>query len=481
MNWLWFLPMLGRRLLRKVILDQGRRIAPERLLARSRRQAIQAAVRASRQSAAYRVLLQEHHIEPASLGVGTDLAALPVLTKNNTFERFTLDKLAGPMPVHDWADVLTSSGRGGRTFGFKLTSRARHESSWFDIDIGLQDLFNVDGKSTLLVNCLPMGVVFKSRAVTVANVSVREDMACSILRAIGPKFEQTVVCTDPLFVRRILDQARLAGLDWKALNASFLMGEEVLVEAQRDYLAARLGIDLDHDVDRTIISSYGVGELGLNLMFETRDTIRLRRAMRARPEVARLICGGSQQVAAPAMFCYNPLRCYVEVINPDADGFGEMCITMFDPQAIIPLPRYATGDVGKLISAQAAAQVAQLAATTRPWLPMVAVRGRIKDRPAGLPPVESVKELIYRDHAVADQLTGAFRIAQDDGGTVTLSLQTNTDAAALDPALRQSLLALLASDKRRRIELALFAPLAFPWRPVLDYERKFSYVEATGC
>ena len=476
MSLLPFLPGAGARLLRGLMLGYAKRIDVERMLASSRRGAFQAAVQAARHSAAYRALLQEHGIEPRALGPQADLSALPVLTKANTFERFTLDQLARPAPATELADVLTSSGRSGRSFGFRLSTRAQHESSWFDIDLGLQDMFNVDQHATLLVNCLPMGVVFPSRSVTVANVSVREDMACSILRDVGPRFQQTLLCTDPLFIRRVLDEARVAGMDWRALNTSVIMGEEVLVEAQRDYIAARMGIDLDRDPHRMIGSSFGVGELGLNLLFETRETIRLRRAMRAQVEVTQLLSGKSEGGSAPSVFCFNPLRCHIEVLNPDRDGFGELCFTMLDRHAIIALPRYASGDMGKLVSRQDVARAARLAATNAPWLPVVAVKGSIKDRPAGMPSVESIKELIYLDHAVADQLTGAFRIAKDDAGRVKLTLQTNSERAAQDAALRQQLVTLGNSRLSVPVEFDLLAPLAFPYRPVLDYERKFSYI-----
>ena len=476
MSLLTLLPGASMRLLRRAMLGYARRISPVRMLENSKRGALRAAVRAAGHSRAYRILLKEHGISPATLSALTDLTVLPVLTKANTFERFTLVHLARPVPVETLADVLTSSGRSGRSFGFRLTARGPHETSWFDIDLGLQDVFNVDQRSTLLVNCLPMGVVFRSRAVAVANVSVREDMACAILRDVGPHFQQTLLCTDPLFVRRLLDEARATGVDWTALNTSVIMGEEVMVEAQRDFIAARMGIDLDHDPNRLIGSSFGVGELGLNLLFETRETIRMRRAIRTRLPVAQLLSGTSDDGSAPSVFCYNPLRCHIEVLNPDPDGFGELCFTMLDQHAIIDLPRYATGDMGKLVSRQDAAQAAQLAGTPAPWLPVVVVKGRIKDRPAGMPSVESIKELIYSNTAVAEQLTGAFRIAQGAGG-ITLTFQANHDRTAAYPGLRQQLVTLGNSHLCGPCEMDILAPLAFPYRPVLDHERKFPYLD----
>ena len=207
MGWLSLLPAGAVRTLRGFLLKQGRRMGGAGMLARSKSSALRACMDAARHSPAYRTLLQESGINPSGIGPQTDLTSLPVLTKANTFERFALAQLARPLPATTLADVLTSSGRGGRSYGFRLTAREQYEEAWFDIDLGLQDIFGVDDKPTLLVNCLPMGVVFRSRAVAVANVSVRGYMACSILRDVGQGFAQTLLCTDQMFILRLLEES----------------------------------------------------------------------------------------------------------------------------------------------------------------------------------------------------------------------------------------------------------------------------------
>ena len=112
-----------------------------------------------------------------------------------------------------------------------------------------------------------------------------------------------------------------------------------------------------------------------------------------------------------------------------------------------------------------------------PWLPLALVQGRIKDRPAGMPSVESIKELIYLDHAVADQLSGAFRLEREDSGQLRLTLQAST-AAAANPALRLQLLRLCAQRGFVDVEVDVLTSEEFPWRPMLDFERKFDYVAA---
>ncbi len=426
-------------------------------------------------SQAYRTLLHEQGTDTAT----AQLNQLPALNKTNTFERFDLKDLCRPLAPEQFADVLTSSGRGGPSFGFRISTRQQHENSWFGIDLGLQDTFDVDHLPTLLVNCLPMGVVFQSRAATVANLSVREDMACAVLRSLGPRYAQTLLCTDPLFIKPLLEQARATGIDWSALNTSVILGEEVLVEAQRDYIAARMGIDLAQPTHRAILSSFGIGELGLNLLFETRETVQLRRALRTKADIAQVLLGSSQVASPPSIFCFNPLRCHVEVLKPDAQGFGELCFTLLDRQAVIPLPRYSTGDLGKLVPTDDLRCAARLAATAAPWLPVVLLHGRIKDRAPGMPSVEDIKELIYTDHALADRLTGAFRLEMAGSDSITLTLQGHQNASRIElTELRSRLAALARAKGLGRIDLGVPTALDFPDRPLLDYERKFNYFGA---
>lgn len=109
----------------------------------------------------YRTLLNEQGVSPE---IVHDLAGFrrlcPVLTKQNTFERFP--PLAATTSLPDLATVLTSSWHGGR-FSFGLTTRAQEAAGADAIDGALDATFGVRTRSTLAINCLPMGVTFASR------------------------------------------------------------------------------------------------------------------------------------------------------------------------------------------------------------------------------------------------------------------------------------------------------------------------------
>ncbi|HRN64034.1 MAG TPA: hypothetical protein PLA98_04240, partial [Alicycliphilus sp.] len=155
----------------------------------------------------------------------------------------------------------------------------------------------------------------------------------------------------------------------------------------------------------------------------------------------------------------------------------ELCITMLGAGNVIALPRYATGDMARLVPLQDAREAAAMAGVQTPWLPVALVQGRIKDRPSGLPSVEAIKELIYLDHAIADQLSGAFRLERGDGDRPCLTLQAS-HAQTATAVLAEQLARLCARHGLADIRVRVLAPEEFPWRPTLDYERKFDYVDA---
>jgi len=87
-------------------------MAVERLLA--------AFQRAASNMPAYRCLLHEHGVDPVAIVDADAFAArCPILTKANTFDRFSIAELCVEGAMCDLANVLTSSGHGG---GFRSAS-----------------------------------------------------------------------------------------------------------------------------------------------------------------------------------------------------------------------------------------------------------------------------------------------------------------------------------------------------------------------
>lgn len=463
----WFL-----RIQRRLIKYQLAKSDPAALIRRGLRWLLPTFRRAARHSPAYRTLLAEAGVDPATIKTPADFVArCPVLDKSNTFKRFGVDQLlCDDVPITSLASVLTSSGHGAGGFALGLSTRKQFRHAPQLIDLGLEMAFAIDRRRTLLINCLPMGVTFSSDAVCVANVSVREDMACAIVQQAGNLFEQIILCGDPLFLKKLCDYSQTIGLDWGRHRIHVIVGEETFPETFRDYLAGVLGIRPDDPASGLIGSSMGVGELGLNLFNETRETVALRRACISNPALLENLTGIDGAVSpAPTFMVFNPLRTFVEVINPDAHGVGDLVVTVMDETAPVPLLRYATGDRMQLVSPNALPD-----GITPPNLPLIALHGRARDQLPGGGHVDLFKEALYRDPAVARQLSGAHRISIESGAIrweVQAVRGTTADLGKLANSLRNALPAQFGSTLR-----AVCLPYdEFSYSKTIDYERKFVY------
>jgi phenylacetate-CoA ligase len=501
-----FLSRLERRLIKAKLA----RSKPNELVAKGEKRLPAVFRRAATQSSAYRTLLAEAGIKISDIQTPQDVfARCPVLNKANTFHRFDASQLlCTKLPATELASVLTSSGQGGGGFALGLVSRQQARQAARLIDLGLELAFDIDKRRTLMVNCLPMGVTFASEAVCVANVSVREDMACAVIQQAGALFEQIILCGDPLFLKRLCDYSQDIGLDWRRYRVHVILGEETFPETFRDYLAQVLGIQPDDPTSGLIGSSMGMGELGLNLFNETRETVALRRACIRHPELLKRLTGIELAAPqgrfsetalhslqpdstlrgvspAPTFLVYNPLRTVVEVVSPDAHGAGDLLITMLDLQAPIPLIRYATGDRMQRIPPEVLASALNEFGLTLPLpsLPVVALHGRAKDVLPGGGHIDLFKAALYQHPELAREMSGAHRLSQIDGGLhwevqAGKGQSLNQDQAHAMAATLCDTLAPQLPGQSLAVEVHAYD--VFAHGKTIDYERKFMYWQPAG-
>jgi phenylacetate-CoA ligase len=320
-----------------------------------------------------------------------------------------------------------------------------------------------------------MGVTFASRCMTVATTSVREDMAVALVQTFGAAYAQVLLVADPLFLKRLTDYAVEQGLDWRRLRMQAVVGEEVFGEHFRSYMARRLGIGRAGEPDTFLMSSFGVGELGLHLCYETRATVALRRVACEHADFSRDLLGASTApVGMPMLFAYEPTRTYLEIDRPDADGYGRLTLSMLDPTLAVPLLRYQTGDVARALDVR---EVRGLLAAHGLGLPddlpahVIALRGRERETLANGAHVAVYKDAAYADHSVADRLTGAVRVTSE-GTETTLHVQLVRHCTD-DRDVAVTLRAALPAQARPR-QVAVWRYEQFQFGMTLDYERKFA-------
>lgn len=424
----------------------------------------------------YRTLLDEHGARADQVVDAASFSRYcPALTKRNTFDRFPLHELAATTAMSDLATVLTSSGHGGR-FSFGLSTRRQHRASASFIDRALDATFQVGSRSTLAINCLPMGVGFQSDSMTVATTSVREDMAVALVEAFGSHYAQILLVADPLFMKRLTDYAAARALDWSRYRVHVVLGEEIFGERFREYVAGCLGLELDHPEHGFIMSSFGVGELGLHLCFETPATVALRRAAGREADLARDLLGLEPgALGLPMILAFDPSRTFVEVGEPDRTQYGRLTVSMLDPELPVPLLRYQTGDVVRLLDADAATAALRRRGIAIPGeLPpnLLALRGREREALPNGAHVGVYKDALYADRESARHLTGACRVIVS-GDVCTLHVQRAASSAGADSIEQSILHAIPAAVRPARV--VLWPYHRFPFGMTLDYERKCSY------
>ena len=458
---------------RAFILNHSEKLSPQKLqkLAVKRRQ--KALIKARNNSNAYKELLEEAGINSPIYELTESLwKQLPVLSKENTFQRFELHDLLGECQPEELGTVLTSSGISGY-HAFGVSTHQQVCRSHHEIDLALEQTFHVDEKRTLIINTLPMGVRFNSRTTTIADTSVREDMAFAVLSKFEKYYDQVILVSDPLFLNRLLEYAREKNYHWPRNKVNCVIGEEAFNEHFRNYVAAEINADLDLRDGPMIASSMGVGELGLNLFFETRETIALKRLLHNAPSFFEELFGFPYNQGSMMLFCYNPLRTYVEALQPDDKHIGDLLVSVLKSDQALPLLRYRTGDRIRLLDwpdIQDALQANNLPLLDKPPLPLIALAGRENDILVERVNISRIKDLLFLDHSIARQLTGAWRlIPSEQAWDLNIQL-TKTGALSEDE------LAFLEGIMPIPCRVKAWPYYDFPFGLKLDYERKFSYL-----
>ena len=435
---------------------------------------VQAFRRAAEGVPSYGRILREAGVRPQSVESLEDfLRLVPVIDKPSTFGRFPVEELCMDGRLPALAGVLTSSGHSGQ-FAFGLYDFPGAEGETRRVDDALDALFAVRARSTLLVNCLPMGVKVPTRLCTLAETSVRADMAAALVAQFGRHFQQVVLVGETAFIKHLLEMGRKGGIDWKRSVVHVVVGEEPLAENARTYLAGILGIDPDRGENGHILSSMGVAELGLNLFSENPSLVAMRRRLH-QDGVLRETLLGPEATTVPSVFTYDPSRIFVE-IGPQ----GELILSTLDLQRPLPLIRYATSDRGAFPSPRAMDAIRQQcpAPTAGADTPILLVFGRGQRAMAGASPVypEQVKEGLYHDAALAGQTTGNFRI-RSGKEAATLRIQLSPGVAA-DARIEAQFSAAMTFYVRAPIRVRCENYESFTGGMALDYERKFDYLES---
>ncbi|CAN5922379.1 hypothetical protein BH23ACT10_BH23ACT10_11460 [soil metagenome] len=371
-------------------------------------------------SAGYREWLARQGVDPART---TAFEQVPYLAKRDVFGEDLRQWIDGGS-VTTAAELLTSSGQSG-AFSVGLTSEAELRGLQETTDAALRAVGAGEGCSTLLLNCLPMGISVPTTIATVATPSVHLDMAQELFERFSPEFDLVVILAEPVFLKELAERLfAVHGAAWTADKLACVVGGEWVSESWRRHVSGLLGLGSARAQGTAgVLISMGAAELGLHLLFETPEL----RAIRSVLDTSGQEHGIFAQVwgYTPTLFAFDPQRLHIEE-RQHADGTATLAFTPL-AHRLLPLVRYDLDDIGEIVPAERVnAALAALGAPLRVDHPVAAVWGR---RSAGLViddrvvRPELIKQRLFSSSAQAAVVTGRFYLEHSRDPVLHLQLR----------------------------------------------------------
>jgi phenylacetate-CoA ligase len=450
-------------------------IPATKILAASQNEAIRSFRRMSGSIPFYKRYLGSINVHPRRIKTGSDFKTLvPVLDKEKLFTANLNDikEIFSGRSITGCRSILPNSGFSGK-FSFGINTRKDCKSQEKNIDRMLHRLFDATRQKTLLVNALCMGIDIPTQRAVTVNTGPREDIVISIVRIFAKAFDQIIMVGDNCFIKNVLEGGRDEGIDWPALNVHIVMGGDSFPENFRIYLAHILGARSSRHKEGVIGSSYGTAELGLNILWETPKTIRLREKSDKDSRFMEELLG-EKALFSPMLFHYNPLTVYMEEEN------GRLLFTTLNRNAKLPIIRYATGDMGHIIPYERFASVLKGAGLSdllpQYQIPLVAVKGRSQylDLDGLRVSPDFIKNILYGDLSLPAKTTGYFRMRKIDN-RLTLDIQLKHGIEATTD-LNNEFTNMFKKAIDKDVDLMLSPYHNFCYGLELNYERKFQYI-----
>ena len=296
---------------------------------------------------AYKDFLAEGGIEPDSIQTFEDFQTLPLITKENYLQPYSLSALCRQGQIDSCDAIAVSSGSTGkptfwpRFFTDELQIAIRFEQIF-------HDSFAADKKRTLAVVCFSLGtwvggmytasccryLASKGYPIVLVTPGNNKEEILRVVGEIGSDFEQIVLLGYPPFLKDVIDTGISRKIEWGRERIKLVMAGEVFSEEWRDLVGVRIG---SQNPCYDSASLYGTADAGV-LGNETPLSICIRRYLAANPAAARTLFGESR---LPTLVQYDPVSRFFEV----EDG-----VLSFSGDNGIPLVRYNISDNGGIVT-----------------------------------------------------------------------------------------------------------------------------------
>jgi phenylacetate-CoA ligase len=299
--------------------------------------------RAAAEVPAYRDFLAKRHVDPSKVTTFADFEAVPPTSKQEYLRQYSPQELAWPGAWQGPLVWTSTSGSTGEPFYFPRSEKLDWQYSI------LAELFLRRSRAegpTLIIVAFGMGVwiggliTYKAfemaaartgKAVSIITPGVNKGEIFHALRKLAPNFRQTVLVGYPPFVKDVLDEAVLQGIDLAGLDLRLMFAAEAFTEKFRDNLVLTAHVK---DPCLDTLNVYGTADIGA-MAFETPASIFIRRRAMRDPMLFTTMF--ASQGKTPTLAQYDPH--FITFEAPE----GEVLLT---GDNAYPLIRYAPGDRG---------------------------------------------------------------------------------------------------------------------------------------
>ena len=404
----------------------------------------------------------------------TRLSQVPFTDKRSVFGDHIEFWLDGGR-VSDAAELLTSSGSSG-LFSVGVTSRSERRAQERTFDALLRSLGGGEDSTTLLLNCLPMGISIPTRLATVATPSVHLEMAVELLARAGSSFDRVIIAAEPVFLKELAETAlRERGPGFAEQVVACFVGGEWVAESWRRYVSQLFGFPEESPTRVGLMVSMGAAEVGLHVLHETPSLRNARSALDS--PAARRALFGRDPGYTPTLLQWDPNRLFIEERRHE-DGASTLVLTALT-RRLLPLVRYDLDDEAQILEPEVVnAELAREGSEARIDRPVVALWGRRGSAVSGegwsLRP-ELVKEGLFATAAHAGALTGRFRIDSEAGRPV-LHVQLR-EAALPGPGIEAALRHMATTAAGAPVTVEIHSYRDYPYHEAGDFQHKPAYVK----
>ncbi|GAB7037144.1 MULTISPECIES: phenylacetate--CoA ligase family protein [Catenuloplanes] len=293
---------------------------------------------------AYRKFLLARDVDPDAV-VSVD--QIPLTSKSDYHHRYPLPERCRGGRVTGGDIVALSSGSSGTPTVWPRSARDERGGAARMAHI-LRDAFHADERTTLAVVCFALGhwvggmyvagicrrLAAEGYPITVAPAGNDIDEVLRVVDELGGHYEQVVLLGYPPFVKNVIDSGLARGVDWAAYRIKIVMAGEVISEQWRDLIGLRAGMT---DPASDVANMYGTADGGV-LATETPLSVRIRRFLAGRPDLASAVFGDSR---LPTLAQFDPATHLFETVPGGTLAFST--------DGTVPLIRYHIADEGGLI------------------------------------------------------------------------------------------------------------------------------------